>query len=325
MAPIDTPEDVPKAREEAMYEVEDPDFDETVGSFKTNNPGGDRWQRVYIHISPKMSRFKKTVQMILCLHGWETPAKTQPMTLLIFSVKLNCHSSNFRFQSVRMWLAFDEDNKAVPPNTEKASPAIVGYAPFVRDEMWNESSEDIVEKNAYGGELGVEHMAAAKANTSKEKERSYTRKHFDRGSADPLVDAEQRLYMEQNKLTDYGVKPHFHLAVLLKRSHSQTDPAKPISFSGVFDMQAEAGFIHDFEQGARRLFRLGRQEDEAIYFDGETDRVTGREGAKISQRVDKERLGELLEGDHLSKLLDGDEAVGEKMLEGLEPLEPSGA
>lgn len=23
-----------------------------------------------------MSRFKKTVEMILCLHGWETPAKT---------------------------------------------------------------------------------------------------------------------------------------------------------------------------------------------------------------------------------------------------------
>lgn len=182
------------AEEDALYEVEDPDFDDVIGGFKTNNPKDNRWQRPYIHVSSKMSRFKRTVQMILCLHGWEDSSKTQPMTLLIFAVNLNCHSRDFRFQSVRMWLTFDEDRKAKPPNVEKASPTVVGFAPFVMDESWNYSTEGIVEKTAYGGELGVEYVVAPKINANQEIERSYTRKHFDRGSADPLIDEEQRFY-----------------------------------------------------------------------------------------------------------------------------------
>jgi hypothetical protein len=188
------PQIVSIADEEALFEVEDPNFDEIIGGFKTKNPSNNRWQRPYVHVSPNKSRFRKLVQMILCLHGWETTAKTQPMTLLVFKVGLSCHSHNFRFQSVRMWLAFDEDTKTTPPNTEKASPSVVGYAPYVRSETWNESTEDIVEKKDYGGELGAEYVATAKAHANKETERSYTRKHFDRGSADLLVDGEQRLY-----------------------------------------------------------------------------------------------------------------------------------
>jgi hypothetical protein len=132
--------------------------------------------------------------------------------------------------------------------------------------------------------------------------------------------------MEQNQLTDYGVKPNFHLAVLLKRSHTTADN-KPIPFSGIFDMQTEAGFVHDFEQGARRLFRLGKPEDEAIYFDGKTDLVSGLngEGERIRKKVDKEKLGELVQDGCLSKLFDVDTEVGEKPLEGSEPFEPTEA
>jgi len=324
---------VQPVEEDALYEVLDPGFDETLGSLKTSNPKGNRWQRRYLHVSPKKSKFKKTVEMILCMHGWETPARTQPMTLLVFSVKLNCHSPKFRFQSVRMWLAFDEDDKADPPNTaELARPTVVGYAPFVRDEEWNASEESIAKTTSYGGELGASYVVSATVNTGRETERSHTRKHFDRGSADPMVDDEQRLYgvnwyTEQNKLQDYGVKPHFHLAVLLKRSHTKSDN-KPIPFRGVFDMQIEAGFSHDFQEGARRLFRLGKPEDEAVYFDpGREDMVAGLQGQgeAISKRVNKERMGDLVQGDHLSSLLvaQGAEA-GSKgtALEGLEPMEP---
>lgn len=90
-------------------------------------------------------------------------------------------------------------------------------------------------------------------------------------------------------------------------------------------MQTEAGFIYDFEQGARRLFRLGKPEDEEIYFDSKTDLISGQQGERISKMIDKEKLGELVHNDRLNALLEMNTAMGVEALEGLEPFEPTEA
>ncbi|KAI9773357.1 MAG: hypothetical protein M1840_007572 [Geoglossum simile] len=310
--------------ENAFFEEENANFEDTLGAFKSSNPDNNRWQRRFPRTSNKMSRFRNTVETVLVVHGWKTPAKTKPMTLVILSVSLNCHARNFRIQSVRMWFAFYEDDKVEPRNTEKAAPEVVAFAPFVEQETWNKSEEEIEETTSYSGNAGVEKVA--NVDGKKEVNRSYTRKHFDRGSADRLIDNDKvygiSWYCEQNDLQKYGVKPHFHIAVLLERSHTEADN-KPISFSGVFDMRIEAGLLYDFESGIRRAFRLGRPEDEAIYYDPNApDQMFGLEGegARIKERVKKDNLGELMEKGHLSKLLDP-----EGTLSGLEPIAPKKA
>lgn len=110
--------------------------------------------------------------------------------------------------------------------------------------------------------------------------------------------------------------------MLIKRQHKKADN-EPISFSGEFDMRVEAGFIHDFEERRRRIFRLGKPEDKAIYYDPKMeDQIHGlnSDGEKLRAKVKKEHLGELIggpNGNWLSALID---PTGN--LSGLEPMQP---
>ncbi|KAI1102143.1 hypothetical protein F4804DRAFT_313987 [Jackrogersella minutella] len=318
-------EEETEADEEPFYEELDPDFEDTLGAFKTSNPKGNRLQRNFIHVSNEMSKFRKTIETVLVVHGWETPAKTVPMTLIVLGVGLDCQAQNFRFESVRMWLGFYEDDEADPPNTEPAAPQVVAWAPFVQQEHWDEAEEAIEQNDVKGGAVGVEYVAKAEAKLERETKRSYTRKHFDRGSTDRLVHDDKvygiNWYCEQNGLQKYGVKPYFHIAVLLKRSHTKTN--EPITFKGIFDMRVEAGFIHDFNEGRRRAFRLGRPEDDPVYYDPTLDDQVGGiqgSGQALLKKVKKDNLGDLARGQRLSSLLDPNGT-----LSGLEPLEPKKA
>ena len=91
-------------------------------------------------------------------------------------------------------------------------------------------------------------------------------------------------------------------------------------------MRVEAGFVHDFRESRRRFFRLGKPEDEAIYYDPNMeDQIYGLNGAgeKLKTKVKKENLGELIggtDGNWLSAFID---PTGD--LSGLEPMQPSAA
>lgn len=119
----------------------------------------------------------------------------------------------------------------------------------------------------------------------------------------------------------FGVQPQFHVAVLLKRRH--TEDGKPIPFKGLFDMKTEAGFVHDFHQKRRRIFRLGKPEDEAVYYDPSMDdqfNGVGGTAEALKSKVDKENLGKLIGGPGgtwLSALID---PTGN--LPGMEPIQP---
>lgn len=115
----------------SLYEELDPESSETLGAFKITNPDADQFQRPMILVSPKESNFKKTVELVLCIHGWEDPSKKVPMTLVVLGVNLFSHARDFRIQSVRIWLSFGEDETR-PTNLAAARPVVVAYAPFVR-------------------------------------------------------------------------------------------------------------------------------------------------------------------------------------------------
>jgi hypothetical protein len=134
-----------------------------------------------------------------------TPAKTDPMTLIVLSVSLHCHAQDFRFQSVRMWFAFAEDDCSGAPNKEAAAPEVVAYAPFVAPQSWNPSDEGIESTTGTNAAIGVEYYAKGNFERKNEVKQSFTRTHFDRGSADWMVDEDQRTngvnwYCEQNDL-----------------------------------------------------------------------------------------------------------------------------
>ncbi|KAL6814016.1 hypothetical protein V8C40DRAFT_255775 [Trichoderma camerunense] len=303
-----------------LYEEENNHLSDSLGGFKTSNPVGKHVQRQMIRVSGERSRFKKRVELVLCVHGWKNPDKKDPMTLIVLGVNLSCHVRNFRFQSVQIKLKFHEDDKRDPADLIKAQPQVVAYAPFVQQKLWNTTVTHIKDTNQYGGKLSVNQVGQADVSATKSSEVSYTRQHFDRGSAHPLYNERTgRIYgvewfCEQNNQQDYGIMPNFHLAVLLRRSH---DGDRPISFKAEFDMRAEAGFRHDFEQGLRRAFRSLRPEDDPVYFDPSKEQPDAYGvGVKLLESVQVDNLGALAEGMLLSKLIDS--AGG--ALAGLEPM-----
>ncbi|UKZ47107.1 hypothetical protein TrVGV298_001321 [Trichoderma virens] len=294
----------------SLYEELNPDVSASLGAFKTSNPHDGRFQRPNIHVSSTKSKFKKTVELILCVHGWENPDKKEPMTLIVLGVNLSCHDLNSRFQSVTIKLKFDEDDTSHPANTAKANPQVVAYAPFVQQKRWNHTTATVTENRESGGDLGVDKYVQAKVSANNSSEFSYVREYFDRGSAHPIYDKQTRRlrgvewYCEQNEQQEYGVMPNFHLAVLLKRSH---DEDRAIPFKAKFEMRTEAGSRYDFEQGLRRVFRGLKPEDDPVYFDPSRDPdVNGVAGVgqRLFESIQIDNLGALAEGQFLSKLVD---------------------
>ncbi|KAL7896756.1 hypothetical protein HDV63DRAFT_378424 [Trichoderma sp. SZMC 28014] len=310
-----------------FYEDEEPDFYQRLGAFKTSNPASNRFQRQFFHISKEKSEFKKTVELILCVHGWKTPEKKEPMTLIILSVRLSCHKRNHRFQSVEFTLSFHEDSEPGSTNASlEASPAVAAYAPFVEEKRWHKTTSSNQEVNNYGAGLSGGQFVTANVNANRQANVSYTRQYFDRGTADFLYDERKdrlygvQWYCEQNQLANTGIEPHFHLAILVKRQHDANN--EPIPFSAVLDMELEAGFAHDFKQGIRRLFRLMKPEDDPIYFDpSKQPQVRGLDGVgeKMLQKIQVDNLGALAERGKLTSLVE----IPGLTFSGLEPLLPS--
>lgn len=306
----------------SLYEVLGPESSETLGAFKITNPDADQFQRPMILVSPKDSNFKKTVELVLCIHGWEDPSKKVPMTLVVLGVNLFSHARDFRIQSVRIWLSFGEDETR-PPNLAAARPVVVAYAPFVRQEHGNSSEAENTENPSYAASVGVSYVANVEGTASRKDTVSYTRRHFDKGSAQRTYDERAgrvhgvEWYYEQNSMQRYGVKPNFHLAALVKRS-PQEGPESSI-FTACFDMRAEAGFMHNFNEGYRRVFRLKRPEDYPLLFDPERtllmNGVNGT-GKALLERIQIDNLGALADGEMLSKLVD----FASGLLPGLEPM-----
>lgn len=122
------------------YFYEEPTL-ELLDSFKTTL--GNRFQRQMIHLSPIESKLKKTVELVLCVHGWRIPDRRDPMTLIVLGVSLSCHARNFRFQSFQIRLGFGEDDQCNPADAIKACPQVVAYAPFVQEERWNGTTANV--------------------------------------------------------------------------------------------------------------------------------------------------------------------------------------
>ncbi|KAF2870616.1 hypothetical protein BDV95DRAFT_629208 [Massariosphaeria phaeospora] len=306
-----------------FYPEENSPENEETGGFKIHNPSHTRFQRQFVKISSKKSKFRKTVQMIICVHGWEDETKKQPMTLIVFSCHLSCSATQYRYQSARMWLEFGED--AYLPKQDsapKASPEVVAYAPFARTEKWNETETQIRRKLAKGAKADVHHGATLGVNADHEREVSFTRKYFDKGTSDPIPDERtgkeigRQWYLEQNKAQKYGVEPDFKIAVLLKRSHNAN--GEPIIFQSIFDMRVEAGLLHDIEEHTRRFYRLWKPEDDPVYYKPDADNhVRGPEGEKMMENVNVERLGELSKEGVLAGLLNNKAGL----TSGLEPFD----
>ena len=294
----------------ALHEDSTPSEDAAEGSFKTRNPENNKWQRQYVHIETKQSKFKKTVEMVLCVHGWENSSRSQAMSLLVFRLQFSCTDSSSRYKTASVSFDFGNYEDKASGQTDKATPNVVAYGPFNKTTRWNDVKADLKRNLNGGGEVGVDYMANAKMNAAVQWEISYQGKYFDEGSSYPIYDDKTAVtkgvewHLKGKKLPDsasQAIEPDLLVAVLLKRDSMPNGEGIP--FTGTFNMRLEAGLLHDLQQGRRRFFVPWKPEDEAMNFDPScADHVRGDDGNNCMKKIDKENLGKLASGNVLTAL-----------------------
>jgi hypothetical protein len=298
--------------ETELMEDVDPSIDQG-GRLKTRNPKKDPRQRRFVHVADTRSKFKKTIEMVTCLHGWTSAEKTKAMTLIIIRFHLSCSARNHHYKTATIRFSFGE-KKGSP---RKANPTVVAYAPFVEFSRYNETEVARTIRKSLEVSLGVDKYVTGEGKASMEQEEAYTRKYFDKGTANPIIDEEDanrmlgvEWYLEQNEKQADGVSPDFRVAVLLERDVYKD--GSQAQFIGQIELDTEAGMWEDFKQGTRRLF--GRPEDEEIIFDPSLPgQAAGKVGKALLAAVKQYE-------NNLVALDEGDELVGLCSVYGLHPI-----
>jgi hypothetical protein len=242
------------------------------------------------------------------------------MTVLAFRLHFDCVEPDAYYRSVNFWFRFEEDpmngnDPHAKENPPKASPEVVAFAPFETTEYWNQITAQQKRNINLGGKAGVNQIGSAELNGGAQWDIAYERTYFDKGTAHPLTDGADfhngvQWYLEQNKLQNSGVKPNLLVAMLLNRNTHPNGDGIPFAMS--FDLRLGAGFWYDLKQGVLRFFRMGKLEDENVYFNPSLPpKSRGKEAKRMMEMVDRENLGDLCIDDML---------VGLTKVPGLQPL-----
>ena len=273
-----------------------------AGETKTNNFPPNQPQRDVVTYRDVTSDFSVSVQMSLCVHGWEKPDRKQAMSLMVFDYEMIYTKRNHFVKSVKTVFTFDE--AAYPAEARSgegpANPAVVAYAPFEREMRWNKTEADVKDGVHADAKFGVDYGASAELSGGREKEVSHTQKFFTRGQAGRQYNNKtgnwNRVvwFLQQNESQGDGVPSTFSVAILVKR-------ASNANFKGSFFIRIEAGRWENWNSGWRRIF--SKPEDGPINFDPEREEM-GQKWETHKDKIFQDKLGLLEEDGKLTKLVE---------------------
>lgn len=82
--------------------------DAIAGETKTSNDPPNQLQREVVTYRDVTSDFSFSVEMPLCVHGWENPDKKQAMSLMVFDYTMIYTKRDHFVKSVKTSFSFDE-------------------------------------------------------------------------------------------------------------------------------------------------------------------------------------------------------------------------
>lgn len=272
------------------------------GETKTRNVPANQSQREVVTYRDVTSDFSVSVEMPLCVHGWENADRKQAMSLLVFDYSIMYAKRDHFVKSLKTTFIFDE--AAFPaearPGEAPASPSVVAYAPFERQMEFNKTEADIKSRVHAGANLGINYGASAEASGGVESETSHTQKFFTRGQAGRKFRNKTGKwegvfwYLQQNESQGDGVPSTFSVAILLKR-------ASNANFKGTFFIRAEAGLWADWKSGYRRIF--SKEGDDPVNFDPQMEEK-GRKWETHKDKISQDDLGLLEKDGKLTELVE---------------------
>ena len=285
----------------SLYEEQNPP-EAIDGETKTFNFPPNQSQREVVTYRKVTKDLSISVQMPLCVHGWENAEKKQAMSLIVFDYRLTYAKREHVVKSIKTSFVFDE---AVFPAKERpdegpASPSVVAYAPFETPMAWNRTEAEVKNRTHVDAKAGASYMASAELSAGRDRDISHTQKYFTRGLADREFNVNTGKwtgvywFLQQNDSQDDGVPSTFSVAILLKRASSA-------NFKGTFDIRTEAGRWPDLKSHARRFFRT--REDDPVNFDPQEPKK-GQKWETLKEKISQDNLGLLQKDGKLTELVD---------------------
>ena len=272
------------------------------GETKTYNVPADQLQREVVTYRDVTSDFSVSVQMPLCVHGWETAEKKQAMSLMVFDYRLIYTKRDHFVKSIKTAYLFDE--AAFPAEARSgegpASPSVVAYAPFETLMEWNKTEGEVKNQAHADAKIGINYGASAELSAGGEREISNTQKFFTRGQAGRRFNNRTGRwegvfwFLQQNESQGDGVASTFSVAILLKR-------ASNANFKATFSIRAEAGGWADWKSGCKRIF--SKKEDDSVNFDPQLE-ANGHKWETHKDKISLDNLGLLEKDGKLTELVE---------------------
>jgi hypothetical protein len=245
----------------SLYEEENPPENDVIGGLKTRNTLDGRPQRRFLQISSEESPFRKTVELVVCIHGMKRNG--EDVTLIIYRVHLSCPRES-RYRSARLRFAFT----TCDPGQNTTPTEVLAWAPFNTQERFATGDLNVTSKTTLGGSLGAEAIGKAELNLGKEWERNFTQNLYGSAESDAHYNEDigvmtgVQWYFTEAKRQEDGVLPDFHVAIIVKPPRD-TGTGRALQFNGAMKLRVEAG-IYGRVSG---FFREGRQQNEPVLFD----------------------------------------------------------
>lgn len=288
--------------ESDLFEDHNPPEARNEGAFKTKNPPSHPDQMRWPHMSDPRSPFKKTAEMILCMHGWKDETHLQPMTLIVVRLHLSCNKQKKRYKTVDISFRLDNGEYTTREDA-RSTPDVAAHAPFGRTARWNNSSAAESKEVSDTLAAGAAYMGSkADASRTATSGTTFERQYFDSANAHPIVsDSTGEIhgvtwYLREHELHQSGVEPVLNLALLLRTKLG--GDGKGQRFKASLGVRAKINFFEDLKQDF-----FCRNKDEPILFNPSLPVQANGDGKAIEEAVDQNNLGQLAEQNRLAKLV----------------------
>jgi hypothetical protein len=171
--------------------------------------------------------FRIDISVATCVHGFLTPDKKQPASLIVFAVQFVCLAKKGAFNRIQMDLDFED----VDGSDNPSYPEIIAHAPYIHEEEHNISYKQIKRmfKKDFTTHADIA-LVAGKAGISetitKQNEESFIKRYSGKAASSTRVDKktgkQSGVWWNVKKSTDPdksedGINSNHHFAVLLTR------------------------------------------------------------------------------------------------------------
>lgn len=287
-------EDIPLYEEQCP-----PKTDQSGGLNIQPNPKKQRSDTVVLK---RRSEFETSISLVVCLHGKQSPAQPDDLSLIIVKVHLGVHERGVSYNSVRMSLEFERESET---NTQ---PEVVTWAPFRTVQKVESAETEIFRTADVRSTLGVEERAKLGLGAGVESQRNFKQQVFKRPTSSPLCEDSENgdrttgieWWFAANSTLETSAELDLFRAVLVRPPKDPQGAAAP--FRGILDMRVEAGTTEDIKTGARRFFRP--RESKSVLFDPNSPMALNNTGYRVRTILerDKDNLGKYM-GDGLLDLI----------------------